>query len=160
MISNADNAGIWLSRNLLSLELTPVLKISHTFTCHWICHTRSTETWACDLTNLDTENTRKIKGRRIFSMKKLWKRILKTVIGDHYKRNCYVVVCILIVSLKGLIVLLCGTYTRVQLENTLGRKATTYFCGVRWFVGCMKPAMLIGGMQEWLSLSLSLWASV
>jgi len=35
------------------------------------------------------------------------------------------------------------------LESLVGREATNYYCGVRWFVGCMKPATLIGGMQGW-----------
>ena len=33
--------------------------------------------------------------------------------------------------------------------SLIGRDATTYSRAVRWFVGCMKPATLIGGMQKW-----------
>jgi len=34
-------------------------------------------------------------------------------------------------------------------ESIMGREATTYSRAVRWFVGCMKLATLIGGMQGW-----------
>jgi len=35
------------------------------------------------------------------------------------------------------------------VESLTGRDATTYSSGVRWFVRCMKPVTLIGGMQGW-----------
>jgi len=38
---------------------------------------------------------------------------------------------------------------RPWLECLIGRDATTYSRGVRWFVGCMKPATLVGEMQGW-----------
>jgi len=35
------------------------------------------------------------------------------------------------------------------VESLIGKEATTFACDVRWFVGCMKAATLIGGMQGW-----------